>query len=125
MSRTATTLLAGMSLALLVWGCSGGRAPTAREEMARISRQREWAMVYYQSFQRGQNARYLALSRATLHGAIQQYFDLQVRLGHDYPDFYTVDRQRVQSCRFLHELDREAARLNLPDWDASREGCLK
>ena len=118
-------LLAALALPLLIWGCSTLPDLSTREEMALINRQREWAMVYYQSFQRDQNARYLSLSRETLHTAIQRYFDLQVRLGHDYPDFYTVDRQRVRSCSFLRELDRQAARLRIDGWDADRDGCLK
>lgn len=108
-----------------IWGCSSSPELAVRQEMAVAQRLREWSHVYFQSYQREGNPHYLRLSRESLQKAIRSYFDLQVRIGHDYPDFYTIDRLRRTSCDLLNQLDREALRGRVEDWENQREGCLK
>jgi hypothetical protein len=119
----------GVATALLLWGCagsdlSGGGGPV-RRDIAIGDRQRDWALVYYQSWRRDRNHNYLQLARHEMAGAIKTYFALQVRIGHSYPDFYILDRKRREGCRYLSEIDRDAGKFRVMLDDTGSEGCLR
>ena len=87
-------------------------------------RERDWAMVFFQSWRQHRQSTYLNLSRRHMAGAVKTYFDLQVKIGHSFPDFYTLDRRRRSGCRFIDEIDRLAARFRVPITEPEMEGCL-
>lgn len=115
-----------LGVALMVWGCSsqGGLNLPVRTEMQIGDRERDWALVFFQSWRQHRQPTYLNLSRQHMVGAVKTYFDLQVKIGHSYPDFYTLDRRRRSGCRFIDEIDRLAARFRVPIADPGMEGCL-
>ena len=111
---------------LILWGCSsrdGMRLPV-RTEMKIGDRKRDWALVFFQSWRQHREGTYLNLSRQHMARAVKTYFDLQVKIGHSFPDFYTLDRRRRSGCRFIDEIDRLAARFRVPIIDPEMEGCL-
>ncbi len=113
--------------ALLVWGCSAPeplRAPV-RVEMNSAARLHDWALIFFQSWRENRRDEYLNLSRSHMASAVKTYFELQLRIGHSFPDFYTIDRRRRTGCRFLDEIDRLAARFRVPLASTSTEGCVK
>ncbi|MDH4247003.1 MAG: hypothetical protein OEW39_04225 [Deltaproteobacteria bacterium] len=124
MRRIAPVFLALLLALLLLWGCSGGLQLPLRQEIAWGDRQREWALVYYQSWRREKEPTYLRMARQHMSSAILTYYQLQVRMGHSYPDFYQVDTLRRSSCDFLNELDRLGLRHQVAFDDGSRTGCL-
>jgi hypothetical protein len=81
-------------------------------------------VVYYQSWRQERKASYLELARQHTSHAILFYLDLQKRLGHSYPDFYDIDRKRVDGCDFLRQMDREALRYRVTLSATSRDGCF-
>lgn len=112
---------------LLLWGCSGGGSGggvPVRQEIANGDLHKDWALVYFQSWRRDGDGRYLQLARQQMRQAIDTYFNLQVRIGHSFPDFYTIDRKRRQGCRFLSEVSRVAARHLVRVDDEDRDGCF-
>lgn len=115
-----------LGVALMVLGCSsqGGLNLPVRTEMQIGDRERDWALVFFQSWRQHRQPTYLNLSRQHMVGAVKTYFDLQVKIGHSYPDFYTLDRRRRSGCRFIDEIDRLAARFRVPIADPGMEGCL-
>ena len=124
-----TAMIFTAILAALIPGCTpppenAPREPV-RQEMSFGDRQREWAMVFFQSWRRDHNVAYLSLSRSHMATAVKTYFRLQVRIGHSYPDFYLLDRRRRQGCRFLEEIDNLAKKFQVPLDDEGREGCLR
>ena len=118
----------GLLTAGLLWGCAGtrdaGQAPV-RRDIAIGDRQKDWALVYYQSWRRDGKDTYLRLAREQMASAIRTYFAAQVRMGHSYPDFYIVDRKRREGCRFLREMDRDAGKFRVVLESRAREGCLR
>ena len=108
------------------WGCS---APfqdlTVREEMRRAERFMEWGLVYFNSWLRDRDPRYLNLAREHTERAVGTYFYMQIDLGHSYPDFYVMDKRRRRGCRFLREIDTAALRNRVTLSSSEREGCLK
>ena len=120
--------LLGLVTAIVLWGCSESgprKGPPVRRDIAWGDRQVDWALVYYQSWYRDRNAHYLRLARQNMAGAIRTYFDIQVRIGHSYPDFYDVDFKRRQSCRYLSQIDRDASKYRVDLEDSARTGCLR
>lgn len=120
-------LLALTALGILS-GCSAGSAGSGqpvRREIEFGDRQKDWALVYYQSWRRAKDGFYLNLARNQMAQSIRTYFDIQVKIGHSWPDFYIVDRKRREGCRFLKEMDREAGKFQVILQSAEREGCLK
>jgi len=106
-------------------GCSGGSTNMPlREEIAWGDRQRDWALVYYQSWRRELKPHYLKQARNQMMLAIQTYYRLQVRMGHSYPDFYRVDNRRRNGCEFLNEISRMGLRYRVEFSDTSRDGCM-
>jgi hypothetical protein len=105
-------------------GCTGGPQLTVRERMEIGDRYMDWGMVYYNSWLRDHNQQYLDLARQHTQNAVISYFQLQLALGHSYPDFYILDTRRLRGCRFLREIDG-AAQRNRVELDEAREGCLK
>jgi len=87
-------------------------------------RQREWGLVYYQSWQKERNRDYLVLARQRTQEAVTEYLDVQRRMGYQYPDFYVVDRRRMQSCVFLKQMQAEAASYAVTLDDTARIGCF-
>ena len=124
MGRIRILMVAMLLTALLLWGCAGGLHLPLRQEIAWGDRQREWALVYYQSWRREKEPNYLRMARTQMAQAIRTYYDLQVRMGHSYPDFYEVDAIRRTSCDFLYELDRLGQRHQVEFDNGSRKGCL-
>ena len=117
--------------AVLTVGCSGGGGSDAteagvplRREIQFGDRQKDWALVYYQSWRRAKDEFYLQRARDQMAQAIKTYFDIQVKIGHSYPDFYTVDRKRRESCRFLQQMDREAGKFRVVLSSTASQGCL-
>jgi hypothetical protein len=120
----------GVVTALLLWGCAGGYEPSSaghpvRPDIAIGDRQKDWALVYYQSWRRDRNHAYLRLARQEMAASIRTYFDIQVRIGHSYPDFYIVDRKRREGCRYLSEIDRDAFKFRVMLEDDARFGCFQ
>ena len=110
--------------AMLLWGCSGLLRMPLRQEIAYGDRQREWALVYYQSWRREHEPNYLRMARDQMANAVGTYYGLQVRMGHSYPEFYRVDSRRRLSCDFLRELDRLGERHQVAFDTNARKGCL-
>lgn len=126
--RTWLPLLLGLVAALVLWGCSENgirKGPPARRDIAIGDRQKDWALVYYQSYLRDHNADYLRLARQQMADAVKTYFAVQVRIGFSYPDFYTVDDKRLEGCRYLDTIDHEALRHSITLNDTARVGCLR
>lgn len=119
---TAATLALAI-LAVGLYGCSQPHL-TVRERMEVGDRYMDWGMVYYNSWLRDRNHQYLDLARQNTENAIISYFELQLALGHAYPDFYILDKRRLRGCRFLREIDGAASRYRI-DVSGAREGCLK
>ena len=123
----------GLVTAVILWGCASGTdwgSPSSagapvRQDMILGDRKKDWALVYYQSWRREREPHYLLLAREQMADAVRTYFELQVRIGHSYPDFYVLDRKRRESCRFLHEIDRDAGKYRVPLDDTAREGCFR
>jgi hypothetical protein len=115
-----------LGAALMLWGCSSqvGLNLPVRTEMQIGDRERDWALVFFQSWRQHRQPTYLNLSRQHMAGAVKTYFDLQVKIGHSYPDFYTLDKRRRSGCRFIDEIDRLAARFRVPISEPGMEGCL-
>lgn len=116
----------GFAATMFLWGCSSqdGIYLPLRVEMQIGDRKRDWAMVYFQSWRQHRQGGYLNLSRQHMADAVKTYFDLQVKIGHSFPDFYTLDRRRRSGCRFIDEIDRLAARFRVPILEPGMEGCL-
>ncbi len=119
-------LLTGLAAAMLLWGCTGPSSPVVpiRREIAAGDRQMDWALVYYQSWRRAGDEQYLRLARRQMARAVRTYFDLQVKMGHSFPDFYIVDRKRRRGCRFIDQMEREASRFRVPLQVPELGGCL-
>lgn len=119
-------LLGGLVLTVLIWGCSGPSSPVVpiRREIAAGDRQMDWALVYYQSWRRAGDELYLRLAGQQMAQAVRTYFDLQVKMGHSFPDFYIVDRKRRRGCRFIVQMEREASRSRVPLQVPDLGGCL-
>ena len=115
---------------LILWGCAflGGSEDSpnlpVRAEMTAGDRERDWALVYFQSWRQNREGTYLDLSRRHMSQAISTYFDLQVKIGHSFPDFYAIDRRRRSGCRFLDEIDRLAARFRVVISNPTMRGCI-
>lgn len=115
-----------MALTLLAGGCGGVEhaSPMVNQGMINGDRQREWGLVFFQSWRRDRNGKYLNLSRGHMVKAVKTYFDLQVAIGHSYPDFYILDRRRRQGCRFLGEVRRIANKFRVKLDDQPVSGCF-
>ncbi len=123
--RIAVHLLV-LGAVLLLSGCAGDNANLpVRKEIAIADRQKDWALVYYQSWRRARDGFYLRLARDRMSDAVRSYFVLQMKIGHSYPDFYIADEKRLESCRFLKEMDREAGKYQVRLENTDRQGCLK
>ena len=79
-------------LGALVSTCTGAPEAPVRQLIQVGDRDRDWGVVYYQSWRQEHKATYLELARQHTSHAILFYLDLQKRLGHSYPDFYDIDR---------------------------------
>lgn len=120
--------LLGLAAALVLWGCAESgirKGPPARRDIAIGDQQKDWALVYYQSWLRDHNANYLRLARQQMANAVKTYFGVQVMIGFSYPDFYRVDDKRLEGCRYLDEIDNEALRHRITLPDTARVGCLR
>lgn len=116
------------ALALLAAGFHGcTRQPqlSVRERMEAGDRYMDWGMVYYNSWLRDRNRYYLDLARQQAQNAVLSYFQLQLALGHAYPDFYILDKRRLRGCLFLREIDGAASRNRVELDDSARAGCLR
>ena len=136
MNRFGLILLCLGVVAAALWGCTSPQSPAGAVEpevatrpvrlaMRDGDRQREWALVFFQSWRIEHNGTYLKLSRHHMAKAVKTYFALQVRIGHSFPDFYDLDRRRRQGCRFLAEIDTIARKFRVPLADRGREGCFR
>ena len=112
-------------LATRPWGCASSADPTVKHRMDVGDRKMEWGLVYFRSWLREKDGKYLNLARQNTSDAIVRYFDIQFELGHSYPAFYIIDRRRREGCRFLREIDVAAARNRIELDSSEREGCLK
>ena len=121
----ALSLLGAALLGGALPGCTVGQQPSVRERMEIGDRYMDWGMVYYNSWLRDHNRQYLDLARLHTQNAVISYFELQLALGHSYPDFYILDKRRLRGCRFLREIDSAAARNRVDLSGSDREGCLR
>ncbi len=112
-------------IAFMLWGCSFQAESSVARRLEIGDRELEWGMVFYRSWLRERNGKYLRLARRHTADAVVQFFEIQFDLGHAYPDFYIIDRRRRQGCRFLREIDVAAERNRVRMEDTDREGCLK
>ena len=108
-----------------IYGCTRQPQLSVRERMEVGDRYMDWGMVYYNSWLRDHNRYYLDLARQQAQNAVLSYFQLQLALGHAYPDFYLLDKRRLRGCLFLREIDGAASRSRVELDDSGREGCLK
>ncbi len=136
MNRFGLILMCLGLLAAALWGCTSPQPPAGavesevarrpvRQAMMDGDRQREWALVFFQSWRIEHNGTYLNLSRHHMATAVKTYFALQVRIGHSFPDFYDLDRRRRQGCRFLEEIDSIARKFRVFLADRRRVGCFR
>ena len=116
-------LLTLVSMAALA-ACSAPRTVIVQESVRVGDRQREWALVYFLSWRKEHDGRYLDLSRKHMAEAVKSYFEIQVIIGHSYPDFYDIDKRRLQSCDFLRRIDNDADRYGVPLASRARTGCF-
>ena len=125
MNQILKNWLPGLLLVtLIVVIAPRAESKTVREEMVRGDREREWAMVYFESWRQARDSDYLVLSRDHMSTAVQIWFELQTQIGHSYPDFYMLDRRRREGCLLLAELDRLASKFRVSIKDASTRGCF-
>ena len=117
-------IVIGLLLLASLSGCTSTLEPIRRRIEAG-NRMMEWGLVYFRSWLREKDGKYLNLARHQTAGAVGRFFDLQFELGHSYPAFYIIDRRRREGCRFLREIDIAAARNGVELDDTDREGCLK
>jgi hypothetical protein len=106
----------------LLLGCTP--RPAIRQEILMGDREREWGLVYYQSWQKERNREYLVMARQRTQEAVRLYLDVQRRMGYSYPDFYIVDRRRMASCTFLRQVQLEASSSAVKLDDTARKGCF-
>ena len=126
MNRTRLVLMISLAVLIVSLGCSSSfqELPLLRQEIEVGDRQREWALVYFQSWRQHKDGSYLILSRQHMASAVELWFRLQLRIGHSYPDFYLIDKRRRKGCEFLDEIDRLALKFNVPVFNLSQTGCL-
>jgi len=110
-------------LAALVLACT---APQMNfyDEISLADRSREWGLIYFQSWRKERNREYLVLARQRTQEAVSAYLDVQRRMGYSYPDFYKVDRRRVESCIFLKQMQVEAVSFAVKLDETGRVGCF-
>ena len=117
--------LLGLTLLVLVGlGAPLAESQTVREEMVRGDREREWALVYFESWRQNRDGDYLVLSLDHMSTAVQIWFELQTQIGHSYPDFYVLDRKRREGCLLLTELDRLASKFQVQTGAQTKRGCF-
>lgn len=116
----AALLVLGSALLL---GCASAQPPI-RLQIQAGDREREWGLLYYQSWQKQRNRTFLLLARERTQEAVRIYLDVQRRMGYAYPDFYVVDHRRVASCLFLTQLQREAVGFDIQIDNPRRVGCF-
>jgi hypothetical protein len=122
----AIAILAALAApALFIPGCTFQPDITVRERMEQGDRYMDWGLVYYNSWLRDHNQHYLDLAREHTQSAVREYFELQLALGHSYPNFYLLDKRRLRGCRFLREIDGAAARNRVELSESDRDGCLR
>jgi len=101
----------------------GAKWPTVREELAVYDQQMNWGLIYYQSWIKEKNPRYLVLSREHIFTAVNHYHYLQREMGTGFPDYYIVNRRRRIGCTYLKELDAAALRYQVDLPNTSDSGC--
>ena len=117
-------IIAVLMLLLVALGVPLALSQTVREEMERGDREREWALVYFESWRTNRDGDYLVLSRDHMSTAVQIWFELQTQIGHSYPDFYVLDRRRREGCLLLGELDRLGAKFGVAFSNGTMRGCF-
>jgi len=110
-------------LGALLLGCATPRL-SFRDEISLADRQREWGFVYFQSWQKERNRDYLVLALERTQEAVTAYLDVQRRMGYSFPDFYAVDRRRMQGCSFLRQMQAEAESYAVKLDRTRRAGCF-
>ena len=117
-------MLAGVILTMVVFAAPLAESQTVREEIVRGDREREWALVYFESWRQNRDSDYLVLSRDHMLTAVEIWFELQTQIGHSYPDFYVLDRRRREGCLLLNELDRLASKFSVSIANPTKRGCF-
>ena len=117
-------LVGGIVAGLIALATTSAESGTVQQEMVRGEREREWALVYFESWRQNRDGDYLVLSRDHLASAIQIWFETQVQIGHSYPDFYELDRRRREGCLLLAELDRLARKFSVTNSNTTTRGCF-
>ena len=115
---------AALAVLLLLWGCSPYAGIGLQQQIRIADRRLEWGLVYFNSWLQQGEPRYLNLARGNTATAVVDYFEIQLALGHAWPQFYDLDKRRRRGCRFLQEIDRAALRNRVELADTDREGCL-
>ncbi len=83
-----------------------------------------WALTYYKSWQRDRQPRYLFLAEEHIFNAIDEFAHLQSDTSPRIGEFYVIRERRVRSCRFLAELQFNAANYGLSLRRPPSAGCV-
>ena len=83
-----------------------------------------WALTYFESWQRGQQPRYLFLAEDHINTAVNEFAALQADTSPRINEFYVVRERRVRSCRFLAELKFTATNYGLALQRPIAAGCV-
>lgn len=83
-----------------------------------------WALTYFESWQRGQQPRYLLLAEDHIYTAVNEFALLQADTSPRINEFYVVRERRVRSCRFLAELKFSATNYGLDLRYPTAAGCI-
>lgn len=126
-SKAWRTLALAAIMGALLLGCTQPvpqrRLPVG-QTAAEGDREQEWALVYFQSWRQNQEGAYLVLSRRHMATAVRTWFELQKKIGHSFPVFYSLDRRRRRGCRFLEEIDRLASKFKVILQEPQKIGCF-
>ena len=111
------SLTIGMILIVLV-GCQGNSQPQLHSPETPISfvqrlhigdRNLNWALTYFDSWNRKFQFRYLKLAEKKLVHAIQKFSSLQSDTSPRIREFYIVQDRRARSCRLLSQFHMTAS----------------
>lgn len=121
---TSGLLLGLLGVVLATGSCRQTPMVYLRQEIGVGDRQKDWALVYYQSWRRDHKPEFLKMAREQMALAIQTYYEVQLKMGHSFPDFYQLDIKRRESCDFLAEMERMGFRFQVRFDSDSRKGCF-
>lgn len=93
------------------------KKPTYYPSTAKLNEARQefsWASLYYDSYAKTQEPKYIEVSSEHLKGAIRGYYDLQQSIDSTNPHYHTARRERMEACGFYQLLRQRAL-----DWQGA------